>query len=308
MKVHYILDFEHSILLVLSKIKSSLKKAKERWDKDPDDLILKALEAGFLDEYEDALEILDEGIYLFTTKLDDHDTKSNLFYYKAMALQNLDRFPEALEAINKAIEFDKKDPAVWEGKTHILHDLEKYEEALISINKASKFVTKKELPDILYNKADILSHLKQNKEALELYNKILKTDSKDAASLWGKSDELLELGKVKESLKSCEEGLKLQPDSVDLIIQKGVILMELRNYKEALSLFEDAIRYDPTEELAWYNKACALSRLNKPDEALDALTVATSIEPDNIEKIKEEKDFDNLRKTEKFNHMLNQAL
>ena len=84
--------------------------------------------------------------------------------------------------------------------------------------------------------------------------------------------------------------------------------MDLEKYEDALDCFEKAIKIDPTEELGWFNKACALSLLNKKDEALDALFVATSIEPENLVNMREDEDFENIETTEKFQQLLSRSI
>ena len=90
--------------------------------------------------------------------------------------------------------------------------------------------------------------------------------------------------------------------------QKGIVLLDLEKPKEALSFLEQSIQSDSTDDISWYNKACALSLLNKKEESLDALTVATGLDSENIIQMKDEKDFDNIRDTERFKRLANQEI
>ena len=93
-----------------------------------------------------------------------------------------------------------------------------------------------------------------------------------------------------------------------MLIDKGSLLLELGKNEEALSYFNKVILLEPSDELGWYNKACALSILNKKEEALDALTVAIALEPENILDMKDDKDLENIRSTERFNRLASQEL
>jgi len=290
------------------KLGESIKLAKERWKKSPEEYLNDAFLAGFADDYEEAVKILDKGIYLFSTKFDDPDVTWGLYLMRGLTLSKLDRFGEALIAYEECIKIDKKDPESWSGKADALHDLGKHKEALSAIEKAIQFSDKEDLADYLYDKGDYLSHLDRHEEALQVCNEMLKIKPKEPDFLYSKATVLSDLGKHNEALKTCEKGLDIVPNDEDLLTHKGVILMDLNRNKEALSLFEQAIKINPIEELTWYNKACVLSILNKKDEALDALVVATSIEPENLEALSDEEDFDNIRKTEKFKRMLSQEI
>ena len=89
---------------------------------------------------------------------------------------------------------------------------------------------------------------------------------------------------------------------------KGSVLLSLKKSEEALSFFEQSIQSDSTDDVSWYNKACALSILNKTEEALDALTVATGLDSENIIEMKDDKDLDNIKNTERFKRLANQEI
>lgn len=289
-------------------ISSALKKGKERWGEEPDEIIKEALEAGFEGDYEDALELLDKGTYLFSSKLDDVKTKTDLWTMKSTALSQLKRYEEALDAIDKAIKIDGKDAYLWIVKADAFHDLEDYKGSLDAVKKSSKFSQKQIKNELNYYEAHMLGHLEKNREALELYNKFLEKDPDYSDALLEKAGVLLELEKPKEALKVCEKGLEMFPDDQDLLAQRGSVLLDLNKNKEALSDFEKAIQLDATDDESWYNKACALSLLNKEEEALDALTVATSLDSENVTAMKDDKDLDNIRNTKRFNRLLAQEI
>ena len=320
------------------KFWKKLEKTVDRATTDRKKTVRLALEAGYEGNYEDALEILDEAIYLFDSVLDKPTTKAEFWRLKAMALNELKRNEEALKAIEKSKEylnFSIKNELLYDEDEEydtgaldiihsgILHDLGKYEEALkpISIEipktqlgknlvKGLKKIFKEvpDTPEVAIMKAHLLSHLDKNTEALELYNKSLKEDPNNLDAWFEKSEVLQELGRFDEAMKACEEGLKIDPDDGDLLGQKGSILIDLKNTQEALSYFEQSIQSDSTDDISWYNKACALSILNKKEEALDALTVATALDSENIIEMKDDKELDNIRDTERFKRLANQEI
>jgi len=295
-------------IMKLSSITSGLKKAKERWSEDKEELLQDALLAGYDGDYEGALEILDKTIYLFDTNLDESEIRAQFWGLKAAALRELERFDEALKAIEKAIKIDKKNPNHFIEKLEIFHDMEKYDDSFNTLQQAYKLGDKELKDEFFFMKAHLLGHLDKNQEALELYNKALQKDPKDTNSLYEKSQVLLELGKTKESLKVAEKSLEIDPEDKDVLVHKGVVLMELERNEEALSCFNKAIQFDSSDEDAWYNTACALSILNKKEEALDALTVATALDSTLVATMQEDEDLKNIWKTERFARLANQEI
>jgi len=275
---------------------------------DPDALIHDVLESGFEGDYEQSLEILDEGIEFLDENPQETEFKIKYWKYRAMALLKLGKAEEALDCINKAIEHDDKDPDLWSYKEEILHDLGKYDESLDAITNQIKLLPEESKSQALSTKAHTLGHLEKHEEALELFEKSLQNDPTDIQSWYGKSEELYDLGKMEESLKACEEGLKIDYNDVDLLFQKGLILLEQNKIEAALSIFEKTSLMEPSDDSSWYNKASALSLLNKKDAALDALTVAIGLDSDVVKEMKTDKDFDNIKTTERFNRLADQEI
>jgi tetratricopeptide (TPR) repeat protein len=77
----------------------------------------------------------------------------------------------------------------------------------------------------------------------------------------------------------------------------------LKNELKSLAAFEKVLKFDPKDGEAWYMKAKCLSRIDKKDEAIDALIVATAIEPTNRNKIRKEPDFASIRELERFKNL-----
>ena len=76
--------------------------------------------------------------------------------------------------------------------------------------------------------------------------------------------------------------------------------MKLENESKALAAFEKVLKFDPKDGDAWYMKARCLSRINKKEEAMDALVVATAIDPKNKKNLKKEPDFASIRELKRF--------
>lgn len=291
----------------LSNNLEKLKKFIER-EEDPDEIIPNALECGYDGDYEEALEILDRGTYLFSNELDDSETKARLWELKARAYVELNLPEEAFDAIEKAIEFDKNEAILWLEKAEILSELKKDSEAVSAINNAIKLAPKQIKDELILAKAYYLGRVNKHKEALDNYNEFLEKNPDEVEALLGKSEELLALGEEKDALKAVEAGLKLEPIDLELLSQKGIVLLDLNNFEESLDCFEKCLEIDSADELLWYNKACILSLLDKKEDALDALTVAISLDEENVTWAKDEQDFDNIKDTKQFIRLMSRVI
>jgi tetratricopeptide (TPR) repeat protein len=58
------------------------------------------------------------------------------WYYKGVAMNNLERPEEALEALSRSIELNPDDAAAWLIKGEVLRKLDKNEEALEAFSKS----------------------------------------------------------------------------------------------------------------------------------------------------------------------------
>jgi len=236
--------------------------------------------------------------------LDDEDyDMDSLNSTHSDILQDLGRYQEALDIV-----IPKADNVIENWKNLITRKNNDGETKFDHILRVSKDDEYDVDSGILYRQGQLFSRLGKNTEALDIFDTVLEADPNDIDALYEKSDILQDLEKYDEALRVCEQGLKIDPDDGDLLGLKGSILLSLKKSEEALSFFEQSIQSDSTDDVSWYNKACVLSILNKTEESLDALTVATGLDSENIILMKDEKDLDNIKNTERFKRLANQEI
>ncbi len=98
---------------------------------------------------------------------------ARVWYLKGRKLyDDLQRYEEAIEAFNRAIETDPKDSGygAWDYKVRCLLELRRYEEALKVIDGVTMLSDSTEW---YYKKGKILEELQRDKEALDAYDKVL---------------------------------------------------------------------------------------------------------------------------------------
>lgn len=120
---------------------------------------------------------------------------------------------------------------------------------------------------------------KRFKEAIEVYNRALKTDSTNALGWQGRGLTYALNGQHREALASFEQALKLDKSLATSWIGKGTALNRLQRNQDALTAFDQALLLEPDNASAWNGKGAALSVTEKLDQSLNAFDIALHFDP-----------------------------
>ena len=139
--------------------------------------------------------------------------------------------------------------------------------------------------DDFINKATLLSDQQKNQEWLELCDKELALDDKNANALLHKSACLIRLKKPQDAIACCDkilDGDAFFISDIDLstaftLDNKGHALSMLGKFGDALEYHEKALVIDNKNEKTFVNKALALGGLGKYEESLKNSEHAISI-------------------------------
>lgn len=137
---------------------------------------------------------------------------------------------------------------------------------------------KKDKLDCFMDKGKILLKLERNKEALNIFEEIIKIDLNNIDAKLFKGMTLLKLNRFKEALVLFEEVREINPNKIDVRLNEGATLFHLKRYEEALNIFETIIEIDPDYFPAWGNKGLMLSELKRHKEALTAFEKAIELD------------------------------
>jgi len=85
---------------------------------------------------------------------------------------------------------------------------------------------------------------------------------------------------------------------------KGESLYELGKITEGFEFILKALEIDSTDDNTWYQKARILVSMNRNDDAIDSLIVSTSINPEQIDSIKKDDSFSNIKNEPRFQKLL----
>jgi len=266
-------------------------------------LTTKLLELGERDEAVYEISKLKE----FAVKSKDKELECKIPLYEGQLLISENKYEEALEFINQALEINPKNDYTLLWKGSVLINLGKHEEVLEVFNQALEINPKNDIA--LSSKGFALVNLGKHEEALEFINQALEINPKNDIALSSKGIALVNLGKYEEVLEVFNQALEINPNNYIALSKKGIALKNLGKYKDALEAFNQALEINPKNDYTLLWKGIALVNLGKHEEALEVFNQALEINPkDDIARLNKGAVLINLGKHEEALEVFNQAL
>ncbi len=194
---------------------------------------------------------------------------------------------KALDKFNYLKEIQPNSPEVWKGRGDALFILGRDFAALQSYNRAIFLQPKdqKLLVKILINKGKVLYKQQNYQEALEIYEKALKSDNNNPEALSGKSLSLLALGQKQEALQYLDQLKQIRPDDPRIWQEIGFAIEQSQGrqaakeyFQEALSSYDDILRVKKNNPIYWTDRGSILLKLNRPQDALDSYEQALKLD------------------------------
>ncbi|MFZ3049862.1 MAG: tetratricopeptide repeat protein [Methanothrix sp.] len=222
----------------------------------------------------------------------------------ALTTNNQSKRNESLEAIDKALEIDPKNPVAWEQKGSMLSQMQRYNESLEAYDNAIENIDS--YSQDAHSQTEFLSYtwtsksislwqLMRYNESLEAVDKAVQIDPAGNYDAWVFKGELLaSLGRYNESLQAFEGAAATETASSQPKISplpwaaEGYVLMQMGRYEEADRIYQKIIDLNFTGEgadrslaEAWRGRGDALAKLGKYNESLQAFDTAIELNAEN---------------------------
>ncbi|MDY0277309.1 MAG: tetratricopeptide repeat protein [Acholeplasma sp.] len=234
-----------------------------------DDYLFMAQEYYNQDEYEKALEAIDNALKL---RPDDFSTIIN----KIIILKNLDY--EALETLDKLLDTDSNSSAYWLKKGRVLNDLGLYEEAQIVYEKAVE--VDPENPHAWYNAGCFLaSILGKYSEAIEYFDMAIKIEPNFDAAWMCKGSAYGDLKEHDEAIKYFDKAISINPHNPTVWYNKGSALCNIGQWEDGLEAYSKSLNLYPDNGFVWYLIGNAYKALSEEKKALEAYNKAVELDP-----------------------------
>lgn len=195
---------------------------------------------------------------------------------KGQSLLDLEKYYEAIDAYNKAIEADQTSSIAWKLKGDVFFLLGKYEDSLQSYERAIELDP--EDAEAWINKGLSLEKMGKDEPAIKAYNAAIDLEPDNMRAWLNKGGALDRVGRYSEGLAASEKAIELDQTNSNAWNNKGDALYNLGRYDESLAAFDRAIELDPNDQAAWTNKGTALNALGMKNEAYAAFERANELQ------------------------------
>jgi tetratricopeptide (TPR) repeat protein len=207
-----------------------------------------------------------------------NSTNSAELYKQANTLYDLQRYDDALNTYQKAVEIRADYGDAWYGKGKALHELKRYKDALSAYDKAIQISPNNK--DAWRGRGFTLDKLRRHSEAIASYDKALAIQPNDSEAWNALGESLTDLKRYDDAIKAFDKAVELKPDYYQSWFNKGKILHNLKRYNDAIGAYDKAIELKPSYETAWYSKGNALVNLQRYQDAFNAYDKAVQLKSD----------------------------
>lgn len=201
---------------------------------------------------------------------------SAAFSWKSLSLQELNRWNQALVAIQGAIALQEHNPTYHNSKGNILSGLKQYPAAITAYDRAIKIS-----PRSSFYRSRALTYLEseQPKLALADYNRAVELDPKSSIVYLARSGFYDEQGQPELALADLNQSIKLNPNYGDGYNDRGLLYQNRQQDDLALADFNQAIAIEPNKIYAYNNRGWLYYRQGQLELALTDFNRAVEIDP-----------------------------
>jgi tetratricopeptide (TPR) repeat protein len=210
-----------------------------------------------------------------------NNTESLSWLNQGIALGNLGKYGEAVQAFDEAININPQYEAAWYLKGAALNMQGKYNESIQAYDQAIAINPRNE--SVWLGKGIALGNLGKMDGAIQAFNQAIDINPEDDAGWYLKGHALDRQGKYDEAIHACDMAIRLNPRDADAWYIKGLVLDDQGNVDEAIKAYDNSTQYNPQKVDSWYNKADDLYLLGKSDEAIQALDEVIKIDPEDAD-------------------------
>ena len=161
------------------------------------------------------------------------------------------------------------------------------------------------MEDILLKKGQSLLNLGSPKEALEIYELILRDKPENIEALIKKGHILGMIGRYVEAIDIYDKILSIEKSNLIALLNKGLAHHYLEQYEISINCNDRVLQIKPQNTTALYNKASSLVKSNKIKEGLSILEKVIKLDSSFRSKARFDIDFENIRKTNGFKELMN---
>lgn len=198
------------------------------------------------------------------------------WFNRGVALTELKRRNEALDALEHAIPLAPNNVLAWARRGAVLADLKRFEEARVSLEKARTLDPKRAATWFSLGRTYLA--MQRYTDAFKAFDETTKLEPKNVAA-WVELGATLHVQRRdKDALQSLDRAVALAPDNALAWARRGVVLADLKRPDDAIAAVERAVQLDPQNALVWECKGSVLKHCERTKEAIIAFERALALD------------------------------
>jgi tetratricopeptide (TPR) repeat protein len=193
-----------------------------------------------------------------------------------VAYTRLQRYPQALAALERAMQLAPGFAEAWCNRAHVLEIQGHNEAALQDLDHALSLDPA--MVRAHSNRGTVLQNLLRWAEALQSYETALRLQPDYLPAHSKRAAVLLALQQPQAALANCERALALDPHFIPALVNKAAALQRMSRLTEALDICDWACALRPDDAVAQNGRGGILSGLERLDEALASFELAMALD------------------------------
>lgn len=219
-----------------------------------------------------------------TEKLKRIQNDGNLYNDRALARVRLQKMPEALQDLQKAIELSPKNAEFYANLGYVLWKLGKFTEAISAEREALKLDDKNYTANYQLGRFLIRTGDKGLlKEASERLRKALEIDPRQYEVRFELIAAYRELGDTASAIRQLELLQDARTSDARVAYVSALLAIDKGDTKTALERFQDALKKDNDLVGAWQDLGLLYAKLERWNEAVETFSELEKRQPDSVE-------------------------
>lgn len=230
-------------------------------------------EEGFLQviDYYDEREKFADALQAANFAIEQYPYSASLLIKKADVLISLRKFQESLFTLEKAALFAGNDPALYVIKTDALLALGRLSEADELLAEIVPLFEGEEKIDLLFELADVFDDYESFEKVFDCLKMILQEDATNEEALYKICFWTDFTGRNEEGIKLHQRIIEQQPYSELAWFNLGAAYQGIKLYEKAIDAYQYAVAIDEKFDYAYRNMGDAYIQLKKFKEAIEVL-------------------------------------
>ncbi len=230
-----------------------------------------------LKRYEESVSILQ--------KAQDIENSVSVNYNLGFTYKEMGDYDEAVDAFESVISNNPDDVLAHNHLGSIYYALKEYDKSISAFKRGLQ--VDQNHPILNYNLAHSYEDLRNYPDAIRCYEIALKTRPGWIEAIRDFSELLIKCQNTKQAQELVEQSIKLHPDDVEMLCILGRIYLNQFDYDNATKTFKKAESLKQNDISILVGLAKSLEKGMKLNEAMEKITEAAEIAPDNLDVCKQ---------------------